>query len=207
MDPKQHWDQVYRDKTAEQVSWYQAQPSRSLRLIEACDLPHDAALLDVGGGASMLVDHLLGCGYRTLTVLDISAAALRAARTRLGANAKQVQWVESAIGDYKPAHPFDLWHDRAVFHFLTEPSDRRRYREVLHHSLRPGGHLIMASFAKGGPRKCSGLDIVQYDADALTAELGQEFRLIEQDHEVHRTPSGTEQDFAYFHFIRKSVNE
>ncbi len=203
MDPKQYWEQIYQHKAADEVSWYQVQPERSLRMIEHCGIALDAAILDVGCGASTLVDHLLAHGYTDVTVLDISSAALHAAQTRLRADARRVHWVESAVGEFQPNRPFDLWHDRAVFHFLTASEDRRRYVEVLHKALHPSGHLIMATFAKGGPRQCSGLDIVQYDASALSAEIGQGFELLEQNHEIHRTPAGVEQDFAYFRFRKR----
>lgn len=202
MDRKEHWEGVYRDKSPLDVSWYQAEPVISLELIEASGCGPDAAVIDVGGGASVLVDHLLARGYRSLTVLDISGRALEHARNRLGAAAGEVTWVESDVTAFAPAVVFDVWHDRAVFHFLTAAADRRRYVEVLERAVRPGGQVVLAAFAIGGPTKCSGLDIVQYDAAKLGAELGDGFRLLEQRAEEHHTPAGKVQQFAYFRFAR-----
>lgn len=201
-DSKQHWERVYAEKTPLDVSWYQKEPAVSLRLIEHSGLAKEAAIIDVGGGASLLVDRLLDAGYSRLTVLDISARALEFARTRLGPRAHQVDWVETDIRHYRPAHSYALWHDRAVFHFLTVAEDRRRYLQTLRRALPPGGHLVLAAFAIGGPTRCSGLDIVQYDAAKLSAELGDQFRLLEQIAETHLTPAGKEQRFSYFHLTR-----
>jgi len=201
-DSKQHWEKVYADKTPLDVSWYQKEPAVSLRLIAQCGLARDAAIIDVGGGASLLVDRLLDAGYSRLTVLDISARALEFARARLGTRARQVQWVEADITRYAPGCSYALWHDRAVFHFLTKAGDRRRYLQTLERALPPGGHLVLAAFAIGGPARCSGLDIVQYDAARLSAELGTQFRLLDEVAEVHLTPTGKEQQFAYFHLTR-----
>jgi SAM-dependent methyltransferase len=204
-DKRQHWEAIYSGRSPLEVSWYQKEPALSLRLIDSCRLAKDAAIIDVGGGASILVDRLLDQGYTRLAVLDISATALTFARNRLGPKASSIEWFEADITAFQPPHPFSLWHDRAVFHFLTDASERRRYTNVLQTSLMPGGHLILAAFAIGGPTTCSGLDIVQYNADKLLAELGDDFKLVDEDSETHATPTGAKQLFSYFH-LQKIAN-
>jgi len=203
MDRKQHWDTVYTNKSPLEVSWYQREPHLSLELIAATGLPKDVPMIDVGGGASVLVDRLLAAGYSQLSVLDISGRALAHARARLGANAARVEWLEADITVFVPPHPYHLWHDRAVFHFLTVAEDRRRYVDNLRRALVPGGHLIIAAFAIGGPLQCSNLDIVQYDAAKLCRELGEGFRLVEEREERHTTPARKEQKFGYYRFLRE----
>lgn len=204
MNRKTHWDNIYRDKSPLEVSWYQKEPALSLQLIDHSGVSNEAAIIDIGGGASLLVDRLIQRGFSHLAVLDISSIALNHARERLGPIAQQVEWFESDITTFEAPHPFDLWHDRAVFHFLTKLADRKRYVTVLKQTLKPGGHLILAAFAIGGPTKCSGLDVVQYDARKLLQELGQGFTLAEQLSETHITPSNQEQLFAYFRFIKQA---
>ena len=170
-------------------------------LVLRSGLEPGAAIIDVGGGASLLVDRLLARGYEKLAVLDISAKALAYAKHRLGERAAGIEWHEADVTAFNPAHTYALWHDRAVFHFLTESSDRRRYVTTLERSLQAGGHLIMAAFAIGGPERCSGLDIVQYDAGKIGAELGPAFELMEECSELHETPGGKTQQFSYFRFI------
>jgi SAM-dependent methyltransferase len=201
---KQHWEQIYGTRSPDEVSWYQADPRSSLRLVDDADIGRDDPLIDVGGGASTLVDHLLEAGYARLAVLDISAAALDRARRRLGERARLVEWLEADITEFTAPHPFRLWHDRAVFHFLTDPEDQRRYVDNLDVTLLPGGHLIMATFAVGGPEKCSGLPIVQYDTGRLCAVLGPKFMLEDTFTEVHHTPGGADQNFAFFR-LRKAA--
>jgi len=203
-DKRQHWEAIYSGKSPLEVSWYQKEPALSLRLIDSCGLEKDAAIIDVGGGASILVDRLLDQGYTRLAVLDISATALTFARNRLGPKAPSIEWFEADITAFQAPHPFSLWHDRAVFHFLTDAAERRRYANVLRTSLEPGGHLILAAFAIGGPTTCSGLDIVQYDADKLVAELGDDFKLVDEDAETHTTPTGAKQLFSYFHLQKNA---
>ena len=152
----------------------------------------------------MLVDRLLTRGYQHLAVLDISGTALSHSKQRLGASAEQVEWFEADITSFQAPHPFDVWHDRAVFHFLTAASDRKRYVATLKQTLQPGGHLILAAFAIGGPTRCSGLDIVQYDAGKLARELGEGFSLVEQQSETHLTPAKVPQQFSYFRFIKQT---
>lgn len=201
-DRKEHWEKVHGARPADEVSWYQERPVLSLELIEKAGLSREESVIDIGGGASRLVDYLLDWGYRDLTVLDLSSRALKRSRKRLGRRANEVCWIESDITRFEPSRKYDLWHDRAAFHFLTHSDDRQRYREVLLRSLAHGGHLILATFAPGGPQKCSGLDIVQYDAVKLQKELGPEFILKEQQQERHRTPAGREQLFGFYRFQR-----
>ena len=203
MQPRQHWQQVYATKAADEVSWFQPQAATSLRLIRATGVSHAAALIDVGGGASTLVDGLLAEGYANLTVLDLSAAALAAARARLGASGESVRWLEADIADADlPENAYEVWHDRAAFHFLTEARDRAAYVRNVLRALKPGGHLIVATFAEDGPTQCSGLSICRYSADALQAEFGDAFALVHQEYEAHVTPMGNVQRFVYCGFRR-----
>ena len=200
---KDHWERIYSDKNPLEVSWYQKEPAVSLRLIEHCELGRDAPVIDVGGGASVLVDRLLDAGYSRLTVLDIASKSLASARARLGTRAQCVEWIEADVTEFAPPHPFRLWHDRAVFHVLTEAEDRKHYVEALKQALARGGHVVLAAFAIGGPTRCSDLDIVQYDAARLMTELGSEFELIEQASETHLTPARKPQLFCYFRLARR----
>lgn len=193
-----HWQRVYEEKQETEVSWFQAEPAVSLDLIASCNLHQSEHMIDVGGGASVLVDRLLAIGYKNLTVLDISSAALTKSRERLGETGAGVQWLVSDITKFKSQQQYALWHDRAVFHFLTSAADRQAYISALKQALPVGGHLIIAAFALGGPEKCSGLPVVQYDANRLMAEIGAEFELIEERVEEHVTPAQTIQKFAYF---------
>ncbi|MCW8963098.1 MAG: class I SAM-dependent methyltransferase [Gammaproteobacteria bacterium] len=202
-DRKNHWEKIYSKTSDEDFSWFQNHPAVSLELIDRAGSSVSDYIIDVGGGSSLLVDHLLASGYQHLSVLDISGKALDMARNRLGKGAEKVQWIESDVTSYESTKPYDLWHDRAVFHFLTESDDRRRYVEVLRKVLAPHGAVIIAAFDIGGPTMCSGLNIVQYDADKLSAELGDEFLLQEKIPEMHVTPSNTQQAFRYFRFIRQ----
>jgi SAM-dependent methyltransferase len=200
LDPKAHWEGVYSEKRPEQTSWHQEEPALSLALIERSAIGRDAALIDIGGGASRLVDHLLARGYSDLTVLDISAAALRQARERLGGRAAEVTWEVADITRFEPSRPFALWHDRAVFHFLTRSEDRLAYVDRLKRGVEPGGQVIIAAFAPDGPKRCSGLDIVRYGSAKLGVELGEDFNLEEEQREIHRTPAGSEQRFGFYRF-------
>lgn len=202
-DRKTHWEDIYKNKSPLEVSWYTTEPVLSLQLIRNTQVALDEPVIDVGGGASVLVDHLCEEGYSHVAVLDISANALAWAKNRLGDRANDVEWHEDDVTRFNPPHRFAVWHDRAVFHFLQEESDRRCYVEVLKRALEPDGNVIIAAFAIGGPTQCSGLDIVQYDAAKLQAELGEEFELIEERSELHITPANKEQKFAYFRFVRK----
>jgi 2-polyprenyl-3-methyl-5-hydroxy-6-metoxy-1,4-benzoquinol methylase len=187
MNRKEHWEAAYADGPSE-VSWYQPRPEISLELIGATGASLEAAILDVGGGASTLVDCLLDAGRLSVAVLDISASALAQARTRLAARASLVTWFEADVTKFDPPSRFAVWHDRAVFHFLTAPEDRRAYVDTLMRALQPGGDVIIATFAPDGPLKCSGLEIVRYDEASIAAELGAAFVLRESRRETHRTP-------------------
>ncbi|MFN2309149.1 MAG: trans-aconitate 2-methyltransferase [Gammaproteobacteria bacterium] len=200
---KSHWEQLYRDTSPQAVSWYQSAPTLSCALIRASGSDRQAPLIDVGGGASTLVDQLLADGYGDVSVLDISAEALTHARHRLGARAGGVRWIEADVTQFRPPQVYRLWHDRAVFHFLTAAEDRAGYRAALEGGLAPGGQLIIGTFAPGGPERCSGLPIVQYDAARMQAELGEHFALLETRVELHRTPAGTDQSFNFFRFVRR----
>lgn len=202
MNRKEHWNQVYQTKAPDDVSWYQIRPATSLKLIEASGVAKDQGVIDVGAGASALADFLLEAGFTRLGVLDISGAGLEHARQRLGGRAAGVEWFEADVTEFHPPHRFGLWHDRAVFHFLTDPADRRKYVETVRRTLPPDGHVIIATFAIEGPLKCSGLDVARYDAASLAAELGAEFQLREQVDEIHVTPWSTEQKFSFFRFSR-----
>jgi SAM-dependent methyltransferase len=203
VDKKTHWQNIYRDKAPTEVSWHQSEPTLSLQLIHRCGIDLEEALIDIGGGASLLVDYLSREGFSNLAVLDISGHALALAKQRLGDAANGIEWLEIDITEFTPSHQYALWHDRAVFHFLTDRSDREKYIQALNFALRPGGHLIIAAFAIGGPEKCSGLDIVQYDAAKLKAELGAGFTLVEVRDELHLTPSDKEQHFTYYRLIKR----
>ena len=202
LDAKKHWEELYHSTSPGKVSWYQENPATSLDFIEKTGLPKEAPILDVGSGASTLVDQLLLRGYRNLALLDVSTKALLLTRQRLGGKATGVAWHHGDVTRYSLPEQYSLWHDRAAFHFLVDPSDRRAYVTSLRQGLRPQGHLILATFAVGGPTKCSGLDVAQYDTQKITTELGQDFRLIETLEELHQTPAGVEQLFSYFWFTR-----
>ena len=200
---KRHWEGVYESKAATEVSWYQANPERSLALVQKTKMSREAPIIDVGGGASTLVDHLLDSGYTDLTVLDLAAAALEQARARLAARAHGVDWLVADVTRFEPRRRYWLWHDRAVLHFLTEAADRERYIEVLRRALEPGGHVIIATFGPDGPLRCSGLDIRRYNVDLLKELLGPEFTLQSQELENHQTPTGAVQQFLYSCWTRR----
>jgi SAM-dependent methyltransferase len=193
-----HWEQVYRTKSADTVSWFQPHAEMSMRLIRETGLGHDAAIIDVGAGASTLVDDLLDDGYRHVTILDISAAALAETQKRLGIRSSSVQLrvADINLADFEP-HSFDIWHDRAVFHFLTTDEDRRKYVHQVLRALKPGGHVIMATFGAKGPTQCSGLPVMRYEPEALHAEFGEAFVLLKHEEQMHHTPFGTDQQFVY----------
>jgi SAM-dependent methyltransferase len=206
MPDKQHWERVYTHQRADAVSWFQPHAGQSLQLIRDAGLARSAPIIDVGGGASTLVDDLLADGREALTVLDLSAAALATARARLGARAAAVQWLEANILDAPlPAQAYALWHDRAVFHFLTSPADRAAYVRAVLHAVKPGGHVIVATFDHDGPSQCSGLPVARYNADELHAEFGAPFTLLRHAQERHVTPAGAVQRFVYC-FCRRAAS-
>jgi len=198
MDRKQHWEQVYTAKASNNVSWFQEHADQSLALIHNAELAKDVAIIDVGGGASTLVDDLTTEGYTDVTVLDLSSAALEVAKRRLGKHAEAVQWIAGDITKAElPANRYDVWHDRAVFHFLTDPADRQAYVEQVMRTVRPNGHVIIATFAEDGPEKCSGLPVMRYNPKTLHAEFGEDFLLVKHEKEAHHTPFETVQQFVY----------
>jgi len=198
MDPKAHWERVYGSKRPTEVSWYRPHLDVSLALIEEAAPQRDAAVIDVGGGESTLVDDLLERGYSDVSVLDISATALAVAESRLGEQAARVQWLCGDVTTFGFAlRRYDVWHDRAVFHFLTAHYDRAAYVRQVSRAVKPGGHVIVAAFGPQGPQKCSGLDVVRYDPEALHEEFGGGFRLEKHLTELHRTPAGAIQQFTY----------
>lgn len=198
MDLKSHWERVYRTKRPDEVSWFQPEATLSLMLIQQAAPSRDSAIIDVGAGASTLVDGLLAAGYRRITLLDLSAAALAETRGRLAHAMESVIWREGDVltADLGEAE-FDVWHDRAVFHFLTTAAQRTRYVTQVRHALRPGGYALVATFAADGPARCSGLDVARYSPSALHREFGRDFRLVESRREEHSTPSGGRQAFTY----------
>jgi len=202
-DRKKYWEQIYAAKAPLEVSWYQKNPTLSSRMIRNTHIALDSPIIDVGGGASALVDNLSGHGYSNLSVLDISSIAIEYAQQRLGRKASRIEWFVEDITRFLPPHKFSLWHDRAVFHFLTKESERDDYVKAVKRTLNSDGHLIIASFAIGGPIKCSGLSIVQYDAKRLSVALGDEFKLVEEMDELHMTPDNQQQKFSYFRFVRQ----
>ncbi|OAN52450.1 class I SAM-dependent methyltransferase [Magnetospirillum moscoviense] len=200
---KDHWQKVWSTKQADEVSWFQPEPTLSMELIERQALRKDAGIIDIGGGASLLVDRLIERGWHHVAVLDISQAALDQAAERLGPAGDDVTWIEADILEWRPVPGlFELWHDRAVFHFLTRPEDQKAYRRILMTALVPGGTVILATFAPDGPEKCSGLPVARHDIESLARVLGADFELIETRREDHVTPSGKTQSFTWGVFRR-----
>lgn len=203
MQSKKHWENVYSTKAATEVSWFQEHAALSLRLIREAGIASSASIIDVGGGASTLVDDLWANGYQHLTVLDLSGSALAAARIRLGSKAGRVEWVEGDILQADlPNHGYDVWHDRAVFHFLTGEAERHAYVSRVLQAVKPGGLVIVATFAEDGPTRCSGLPVMRYSPGELHSEFGDPFVLLGHERESHHTPGGNEQKFVYC-FCRK----
>jgi ubiquinone/menaquinone biosynthesis C-methylase UbiE len=194
----EHWEKIYQSKSPTEVSWYQPEARLSVELIRQVAPGLDAPIIDVGGGASTLVDGLLDAGYRNLTVLDLASSALERAQARLGERAVGVRWVAAdALEVAIPPGEYAVWHDRAVFHFLTGAADRERYVGQARRAVRSGGHVIVASFGPDGPERCSGLEVVRYTPDAMHAEFGADFRLLDSLREEHETPWGSTQAFVY----------
>jgi ubiquinone/menaquinone biosynthesis C-methylase UbiE len=204
MSAKKHWENVYTTKPTTGVSWYQEHAERSLQTIIATRAAKVAEIIDVGGGASTLVDDLLGEGYENISVLDLSAHALMSAKARLGERAAQVRWIEADITQADlPENHFDVWHDRAVFHFLVAEQDRAAYLRNVMRSVKIGGHVIVATFADDGPTQCSGLPVMRYKPESLHGEFGVDFELVSHSREAHNTPFGTIQQFVYCYCVKK----
>ncbi len=197
-----HWEGVYTRKGENEVSWFQERPAPSLELIVQVGATPASAIIDVGGGASRLVDHLIDRGFEDLTILDLSDAALQTAKARLGARASEVHWIVGDVTVWEPSRTYDVWHDRAAFHFLTEENDRSAYVARLGRALKVGGYAIVATFALDGPEQCSGLQIVRYDSASLGKTLGPSFELVDTRGHIHATPWGTEQSFQFSVFKR-----
>ncbi|HLO18376.1 MAG TPA: class I SAM-dependent methyltransferase [Anaerolineales bacterium] len=198
MNAKAHWEHIYETIAPTQVSWYQEHAQRSMQMLQKAGIRKTDHIIDIGGGASTLVDDLIAAQFEQITVLDISGTALKLARERLGDLARSVKWIEADITQVDlPSQTYDLWHDRAVFHFLTQPADRQRYIQTVRHAVRAGGHIIVATFATDGPDHCSGLNVLRYSPEALHEEFGTGFELVDSALETHHTPFGTEQKFIY----------
>jgi ubiquinone/menaquinone biosynthesis C-methylase UbiE len=198
MSEREHWEDVYRRKGPGELSWYRPHLDRSLHFIEKAGLPPTAAILDVGGGASTLVDDLLARGYTDITVLDVAESAISRAKERLGERGARVTWIVGDVTELAlPEHRFDFWHDRAVFHFLMGEAARRRYVEAVRRALKPNGHIVVATFGPAGPDHCSGLPVIRYSAEGIHGEFGDQFRKVGSESEIHHTPWGTEQEFVY----------
>ena len=198
MTAQTHWESVYRSKAPDAVSWYRPHLDVSLDLIERCEPARSASIIDVGAGESTLVDDLLSRGYKEITVLDVSKTAVEATKKRLGRGAEYIHWMLGDITQIAlPPQSFDVWHDRAVFHFLVDSMQRQNYVRSVLNAVRPGGHVIVSTFGPEGSTKCSGLDVVRYDAEALHREFGRRFRIEESSQELHHTPWGTAQQFVY----------
>ncbi|MGO9007375.1 MAG: class I SAM-dependent methyltransferase [Beijerinckiaceae bacterium] len=205
LDRRSHWENLYATKAETEVSWFEEAPVISLELIAAAGASPDSAIIDVGGGASRLVDALIERGFRDITVLDLAETALAKAKARLGARAGAVHWITADATSWRPPRQFDVWHDRAVFHFLTEPADQAAYVECLKEGLKPGGHAIIGTFALDGPERCSGLAVARHDSASLARILGPSFQVIETRPHEHKTPRGVIQRFQFSRF-RKAVS-
>jgi SAM-dependent methyltransferase len=199
-----HWENVYTTKGENEVSWYQQSPAPSFELIMQAGATHASAIIDIGGGASRLVDHLVDHGFEDITVLDLSAAALEAARRRLESRADRVHWIVADATAWEPVKAYDIWHDRAAFHFLTDENDRAAYIARLARGVRAGGHAIIGTFALDGPEKCSGLPVARYDSASLGQALGAKFQLVDTRRHEHATPWGSRQMFQFSVFRREA---
>jgi ubiquinone/menaquinone biosynthesis C-methylase UbiE len=198
MNTKTHWEHIYETKAPTQVSWYQDHARFSMQYVEKTGIRKTDHIIDVGGGTSTLVDDLIENDFQNITVLDVSGTALQVARQRLGVRAAHVHWIEADITLVElPQDAYDVWHDRAVFHFLTQAADRQHYIETVRHSVRKGGHVIVATFAPDGPERCSGLNVIRYSPESLHSEFGDGFEVVDHARETHHTPFGTEQKFIY----------
>ena len=204
MDTKSHWDGIFTEKTSSELTWHQPHLAKSLDILESISLYPGARIIDVGCGDSTFVDDLLSLGFSNLTLLDVSSVALERTKRRLSDQAGQVTWLESDLRDANLPHEyFDLWHDRAVFHFLVDPLDRTNYVSTANQALKPGGHLVLATFSLTGPDSCSGLKTMRYSPESLSAAFGDRFELIDSQVEVHHTPTGGEQNFLYSHLVKR----
>jgi len=203
-DRKKHWENIYHTRALHEVSWFQPRPETSLGIIEGLKLPASAKIIDVGGGDNLLVDHLLDMGYENITVLDISATAIEKAKQRLGPRAHSIQWIVADAATFEPTAQYDLWHDRAAFHFLTQDTEIAHYLNSAHQGLAPNGHLVIGTFSDQGPTKCSGIDIKQYSEASMAEQLSSLFEKINCRTLDHTTPSGGVQNFLFCHFRKRA---
>jgi len=201
---KDHWERVYKKHASTEVGWYQVHPENSLKLINNTGTGTDCRIIDVGGGTSKLIGQLLDQGYKKLSVLDISGISIEKAKSQLGEKSSLIEWIEADITKFNVVEQYDVWHDRAVFHFLTEAGDRKGYINSLNQALKLNGHLIIATFSLDAPQKCSGLPVVRYCSDTLHDELGDNFNLVESSEEDHVIPSGVKQNFIFCRFIKQA---
>ncbi len=197
---KKHWENIYDTKKLNEVSWYQPVPETSLNFINSTEVSKHAQIIDIGGGDSFLADNLISLGYTNLSVLDISGNAIERAKKRLGENADEVTWVVSDVTDFKPSKTYDIWHDRAAFHFLTSREDIQKYLNTMESAIKPKGYLILGTFSENGPTKCSGIEIKQYSIEELKAAIPDSFKFIEGKNIDHPTPSGSLQNFTFCRF-------
>lgn len=204
-DRKRHWETIYENRAPEEVSWYQDMPATSLDFVKKVNLPKNASIIDVGGGESFFVDCLLEQGYRNITVLDISDAAIRHVRQRVGEQVKNVTWVVADIVHFKPEGKYDFWHDRAAFHFLTSEDDIRQYKTLVKRALKPSGYMVIGTFSDLGPQRCSGLEVHQYSEELLTSQFSDCFQKVECRRVDHVTPYNTIQNFLFCLFRRKTI--
>ncbi len=205
VDRKSHWEGVYESKQLTEESWYQARPEVSLEYLHRFKLPKSASIIDVGGGDSLFVDHLIAEGYENITVLDISEKALERARQRLGTAATKVKWVVSDAAAFKPTEKYDCWHDRAAFHFFTTEADIKKYIQTMQESIKPGGYLVLGTFSENGPERCSGLPVKQYSEAAMVEQLHSFFEKVRCLHVKHLTPGGTAQEFLFCGFRKRDL--
>ncbi len=201
-DRKEHWEDIYQTKQLNEVSWFQPKPETSLDFFKQFNVPTTAKVIDIGGGDSFLVDHLIELGYQDITVLDISKAALDRAKKRLGSRASQVNWIVADVATFKPTEKYDFWHDRAAFHFLTQKKEITSYLETIQKHIKSSGILILGTFSDQGPKKCSGIEIKQYSETTMTEKLKMFFEKIQCITVDHKTPSGTSQNFIFCSFRR-----
>lgn len=202
-DRKSHWENIYTNKGPKEVSWYQENPEISLKLIHETGMPLTAPLIDIGGGDSMLVDQLLDKGYTDVTVLDVSAAAIEKAKNRLGERAEKVKWIVTDVAAFRPSRNYSVWHDRAAFHFLTNPQEVAHYCNMVNEHIHSGGNLIIGTFSDKGPLKCSGIPIQQYTAESLSELIGNSFEMLDSFTIDHTTPFETTQNFLFCRFLRR----
>lgn len=201
-DRKKHWESIYQSKESDEVSWFQSKPTTSLEFIQRYDLPRSSRIIDIGGGDSLLVDHLLNMGYQDITILDISEKAIEKAKKRLGDKADKVKWIIEDAANFQTTEKYDFWHDRAAFHFLTDENEIEKYLNTLNKGVKPKGILVIGTFSEDGPEKCSGINIKKYSERTMTDRLKNFFEKIKCITIDHKTPSGSIQNFIFCSFSR-----